>query len=401
MKIRFLNFLTRAGLFLCSLALFVNLSLCSEVKAEDSLIYSTTRLVRVGCFGEDIINVMVFDEQQNLVASVIDGNVNTDLDHVYYGTTQSKEKVFYLPADGSYTLDICVVGEDGRFYATVGEQNFVFQGLLRLNNWYDIPITFGNRFKFYIPAIEDMDSQGSNVDYALYLDGLKIDSDEEIRDDYYILQNCFPLVSVTREGTGRISGGGSVLKGCFTTLIATPYGNAEFLGWYQDDVLISTEPEHCIVVTEPVSFVAKFSTADSCYLTFESNGNGNILAFDGRFLKDEIMTLKAFPDDGYEFVCWVADGGEFSDRFSAETEYTIIGDASITAFFRKIGCETGDINDDGAVTTADFVKLVSYVLGTGSDSENSEDVLVSGADLNADGEINVQDLLLMKTILTR
>lgn len=57
--------------------------------------------------------------------------------------------------------------------------------------------------------------------------------------------------------------------------------------------------------------------------------------------------------------------------------------------------DCGDTDGDGLVTVTDMIKLIKYILN----SDN--DIIISNADMNADGKVNVMDLRALKKILLK
>lgn len=67
-------------------------------------------------------------------------------------------------------------------------------------------------------------------------------------------------VTIAIEGTGSATGAGNYTIGSSVTLVATPSGNAEFLGWYNaQNVRVSQAASYQFVINDNVSLTAKFT----------------------------------------------------------------------------------------------------------------------------------------------
>lgn len=298
---------------------------------------SVTRLIRINC----PVNVNVYDSENNLVASVVDDVVDESINEIISYVNNKGEKLFFLPGDEAYSLDI-VATDNGTVNYSLSEYNFVYSQNTRLQNYYNIQVTKGDMLSAFVPAVTDdelvlNDINGSTVNYQLFYNGELLTFDEEFKGE--TIKQQYYKVSLGTEGNGGyVDGAGKFVKGSFAKAEAYLLPNAEFLGWYNNDQLISTDLEYRFAVTEDIALIAKFSDITYSNLSFEVNGMGTINATDGIYADGSKITIEAIPSSGYEFIEWTSDGGTFENSKVATTEFTMSdSDTVVTAHFRLIG----------------------------------------------------------------
>ena len=160
-------------------------------------------------------------------------------------------------------------------------------------------------------------------------------------------RNQYEVYAGAGEG-GEISGDGPYYYGDTCTVVATPHECYAFVGWFENDALISTEPEYSFVVEGNHTIMAQFQaiqyqlsvavndtvmgesyaeidgetyySCDTCFITVNC-GNS--------------CTITAIPSqEFYHFDHWLDGNG---DVFSTEAVYTFVMDQdyALTAVFSK------------------------------------------------------------------
>ena len=133
-------------------------------------------------------------------------------------------------------------------------------------------------------------------------------------------------------------------------------------------------------------------------ITLKTSGGGKIRinsitpdtsgGWSGEYSEDCPVTLTALPDDDHKFTGW---SGSISG--SEKTVTVTLSEAmTITANFAEKETVRGDVNADGDFNIADVVLLQNWLLGR----KNTKLADWQAADLCADGKLNVFDLCLMK-----
>ncbi len=240
-------------------------SIETNEELEDVVHFSTgkTRLIQINC----PVNIEVYDEDGNLVAW-IENDELPDLDTVLsYGINYDNEKFVYLPSDGNYTIKMIATNK-GNVNVNIAEE-ISFEGVVRLINYYDIPITKGAVLLADIPAYtkEDIKKDGASTTiYKVFnkTDGKEISLTNEIvgedieHEYYYHIK-----VRSNDEMIGFVSGSGSRLLGTYALLTAYPSKEAVFEGWYENDKKISDKREYKIRVEKKREIIGKFRKIDN------------------------------------------------------------------------------------------------------------------------------------------
>ena len=297
---------------------------------------SATRVIRINC----PVDVKVYDNEGNLVGAIVNGVSDETVEGVVNLVNNNGEKLFYLPGDESYTIEIVATGE-GTLNYSLSEYNFVRLENSRLQNYYDIPIQTGDNLTAIVPAISDEELKdnnlnGSTVSYQLYYYDSLLSLDDEFAGEQ-IKQEYYNVILETEGNSGYVDGSGEFIKGSFAQLEAYTLPNGEFLGWYDGEELLSTDSQYRFAVKEDVTITAKFSNIEFYGLNIETNGGGTV-NFEDNYLPGDIeISLEAIPNDGYVFEKWISsNGGAFMDSTSSTTTYiTGIEDTTVTAIFRE------------------------------------------------------------------
>lgn len=153
------------------------------------------------------------------------------------------------------------------------------------------------------------------------------------------------------EGNGVSSEGGEYYKGEFIDIVATPFENEEFLGWYNGETLISSETTYHFQVMQPIALTAKF-TENTCEVIFVDEED-NVVAKQ-RIKKGNTIIIPEAPlKEGYTFEGFYKDE-EYTIKVNADDVY----DADTTNYAKYIKLKT----EDGIWYTVDdeVVKVLGY-----------------------------------------
>ena len=155
-------------------------------------------------------------------------------------------------------------------------------------------------------------------------------------------------IEVEVEAGGIVVGPGSYYYGDTCNLVAIPDDCYEFVGWYENGVLVSTEPEYSFVVEGDHSITAQFQTIQyqlsvAVNDTVMGEGYAEIggeiyYSCDTCFVTahcGDTCTITATPTEVYyHFDYWIDGNG---DVFSMDAVYTFVMDQdyALTAVFSK------------------------------------------------------------------
>ena len=128
-----------------------------------------------------------------------------------------------------------------------------------------------------------------------------------------------PVVTVKSAGNGSVSikdtywTNKAFLPGTEVTVIAKPYENCDFIGWFvaNEESPISTDAEYTFTVTEDITLTAKFSKRPIVTIRSAGNGSVSFKDYDGTSIAvspNTEVTVIATPDEYSDFVGWhIAD----------------------------------------------------------------------------------------------
>ena len=184
-----------------------------------------------------IINNVVDEEvaaKENSVVMNVDGD----------------SKTFWLPSTEDYGVRL--IGNDSGTmdYSLIEYDPDV--GEIERTNYFDVPIE--EDFEMIGEFISDDNEENETFVLTNELGDI-VENTEILSKDS---QNGLS-VAITVEGVGSVSYDENYTRGDYVNLIATPDENNEFLGWYIEGDLISTDPQYSFVIKDNVSFTAQFT----------------------------------------------------------------------------------------------------------------------------------------------
>ena len=214
------------------------------------------------------------------------------------------------------------------------------------------------------------------------------------------------FVEKTYELTVNISGQGSVEKQPdkarylpeeVVNLTATPETGWRFLNW-RGSLTGNTNPAS-ITMNNDKTVTANFAINQYVIVVSPNPQNGGTVSGGGNYSHGDTVTLKATPNEGYEFLNWTEGGAEVSTE--AEYSFNATADRLLTANFalKSYALET-QVSGEGTVqrtpdkalyTHGETVELTAVpdngwgFVGWSGDLESSE----NPAEINMDGDKSV------------
>ena len=113
-------------------------------------------------------------------------------------------------------------------------------------------------------------------------------------------------INITNENPdlGSITGGGTFAIGTTVRLTATPNISCEFLGWYEDNILLSKDLNLDLLVTNDVYLSVKFAKKIYSVTTSINDDQMGTVSGAGSYVYGEQVDLIAIPKSGYSFFGW-------------------------------------------------------------------------------------------------
>ena len=115
-----------------------------------------------------------------------------------------------------------------------------------------------------------------------------------------------PTVAINAGGT--VAGGGQVNHNESVTIVASPNNGWQFVGWYENNVRVSTDATLTLVATSNRTLEARFSLIQWT-ITVSAATGGNATG-GGLFNQGAQVTLIAAPLEGWTFVGWYENGNQ-------------------------------------------------------------------------------------------
>lgn len=240
------------------------------------------------------VDVEVYDSSSNLIAAIYNDEVQTIENGLCTYIDENGQKIVLLPTNEAFDVRVTAT-DDGQMTYSIQETD-ADTGKKKITTYRNVAISKNDKFTGAV----------TNNNYSLSKNDVELSSTVIENPDVF-------KVSVSQEGNGNISGGGSFYIGEFAKVTATTFENEEFLGWYNGEQLISNEKDYRFEVTEDIELTAKF-TENTCLVTLLDQ-DGNIVGVN-RVVKGNNLTLAKEPEkDGYTY------GGVYFDE-TLETELT-------------------------------------------------------------------------------
>lgn len=207
------------------------------------------RVIRINC----PVDVEVYDDIGTFFGSIIGNKPSVVPDSgILLSYDDNDEKTIVLPVDRKFNIKI--VGTDsGEMTCSITEYSREAGGNTRIVNFFDILLKKGDEYNASLELVKD---DGSKTEYVLEGPGGVVVPDDDFAQDEIPVY----VADVAIEGNGAASGGGAFFKGEFTKLSASPGRGEQFLGWFQNEALVSSELAFKLCVRADMALTAKFTS---------------------------------------------------------------------------------------------------------------------------------------------
>ena len=136
-------------------------------------------------------------------------------------------------------------------------------------------------------------------------------------------------VTVNIVGNGSVEGDGDYVVNTVANLIATPTVHNRFVDWKNGDLVVSTDKEYSITVTDNITLTATFEQIPQYTITTSVNDSKmGTVTEGGTYYEGTKVTLTAKANGGYVFVNW--SDGNIEETRTIE----VTSDLNLTANFK-------------------------------------------------------------------
>lgn len=304
------------------------------------------------------VDIAIYDSNDTLVGSVVDKNVQEIKNGVSIYIDDNEQIVVSLPMTEKYRINTTATGS-GTVTYTVSEYNIDTNNSERVVSYPLVEIKKGDRLVGTVENLDEIDIAEYNLIHNETELSASVDQSGEKVKEYNVL--CII------DGNGKVFGGGKGISGEYRKIIAMPEENAEFLGWYNGNKLISTEFEYRFCLLENVELTAKFTKTE-----LNDIGTGGGLAAGGDTSNkgaDNFNNTQANDAEKTENI-------RFTDLYG----YSWAADAITNLVNKGIikGTSATTYSPANNIIRADFVALVVRMFNlTSADTANFADVNAS------------------------
>ena len=261
------------------------------------------RLVRVDC----PVDVKVYDAENRLVAETAgEKSVPVEGSSIGSSVEATGTKVFALPGDGEYRVEITATG-GGTMDYTVQEYDYGENTCTLIARYQNVPLKKGDVFTGAAPVCQ----AGRDTAYTLtYGSGEKTVGPAFYRGE----QARLMTVTASPEGAGSCTPRAYGYIGDRVVLTAYPEEGSRFLGWYQDGRRLSALPELTVTVAASGNgYVCRFgrsgpSEPPVAYLPGDVSQDGEVKADDARLALRAAVGLESFEKGSARFLAADATG---------------------------------------------------------------------------------------------
>lgn len=182
------------------------------------------------------------------------------------------------------------------------------------------------------------------------------------------------IVSANPEQGGTVSGGGLYDEGSNCTVVAVANSPYAFMGWYENNQLVSNQASYTFPVIGLRNLEARFAQVPTDVITVSANpAEGGTVSGGGSYARGSQATVNAVMNEGYDFVGWYENGSKVSDNLNYS--FTVQGARTLEARF--------EVASPGLIES---VSLDSVPLNTNKDGYNGTDNVIGTFDSNANGK---------------
>ena len=210
-----------------------------------------------------------------LVGRIVNNVVDEEIaakENAVVMSVEGDSKSFWLPSNGDYEVKL-IGNDDGTMDYTISEIDSDI-GEVKRANFFDVEITDG----FTMTA--DMSSDDFAIEEAeLVLEDGATLQPSEIMDEGEITTYT---IEITATAGGTAGSSRTVNSGDYVSLTATANDGWTFVGWFENDELISAEADLAFVAKSDRTLTARFEQSAPAFTLGDIDNDGQITSADAR-----------------------------------------------------------------------------------------------------------------------
>lgn len=211
------------------------------------------------------VDVTVYNASGDIVAATIGEEPMPDGNLVTY-ITSAGEKQVYLPVYRNYTVQLTATADGVMYYVIEESDNYAVGAgghTVRLVFFNEVEVKKGQEYTTDFPKYSEekmlsMTAEASDAEYVLCMGTEQIQPDEELfGEDTGVYYNIHVRSEDVTKGIALASAGFN-RYGSWVQAEAAACEGYEFIGWYEDENLVSTECEYNFRVSRDIELTARF-----------------------------------------------------------------------------------------------------------------------------------------------
>ncbi len=135
---------------------------------------------------------------------------------------------------------------------------------------------------------------------------------------------------------GVVSGGGSYPSNSTCALVATPNSGWGFANWTVNGTSVSTSPNYTFTVRSNRTVVGHFVPAYTVAVTASPGYGAAALTGDGTYNSNSLVTVRATPATGFQFVHWTDAGDSNPLSTSTNFSFNALANRTLVATFAPL-----------------------------------------------------------------
>ncbi len=251
------------------------------------------------------INISVYDAEGTLIGYVGDDDI-WYMEGLVYITEEGDAKIIYSFLDEPISFEVEAT-DYGTLDCSIEAYDEEGQPSGR-TNFYDIEL-YSNQL-LTVESTEE--SQSVNESYTITTDGEQLAADESIAPD----KDASVSVSCYASVGGSVDGAGKYVRGDAVALLATPEDGYYFMGWYQDETLVSVSELYGFVAREDVRITAVFVSNN-----VDGTDKTTVL-FSGITAENKVYDSLPYTYSGTAIVTSTEDDTDLTDIVTLTKSYT-------------------------------------------------------------------------------